>query len=183
MSINKVKSFEPLINSLVNTYFEILTPEQRADLVLRYMAMIYHESRGDNSAVGDGGKSYGLGQIYLPTFNEINQKYFSNKYKHSDILGNTQKAEELNLNFGVLVLKEKYKSYAYVLSDWAARLDMITKRYNGSGSKAEQYLLAVKEIEQKYFKKPGGTAPTIAGGNSFFIFLIAGLAVSFFFRR
>ncbi|MCC6550200.1 MAG: transglycosylase SLT domain-containing protein [Ignavibacteriaceae bacterium] len=180
----KVKSFEPLIRKYITVYFEILTPAEKEDLVRRYMSQIWQESQGNNAAIGDGGKSYGLGQIYFPTFNEINAKYFNSKYKHADILGSTAAAAELNIHFGILVLKEKYKSYAASLPEWPARLDMMTRRYNGSGSKAESYLQKVKKINREQFPPDGGlhpvTAPIVAGGSMLSVFLIAGLAVSFF---
>lgn len=183
----KVKSFEPLIRKYITIYFEILTPAQKEDLVRRYMSQIWQESAGNNTAIGDFGKSYGLGQIYRPTFNEINAKYFNSKYKHADILGSTAAAAELNIHFGILVLKEKYKAYAASLPEWPARLDMITKRYNGSGAKAESYLAKVKKINREQFPPDGGLppepAPILAGGSMLSVFLIAGLAVSFFFRR
>ncbi|MCK6613030.1 MAG: hypothetical protein L6Q47_02240 [Ignavibacteriaceae bacterium] len=181
--VNTVKSFEPIIRKYVNTYFEILTPAEREDLVRRYMAMIYHESRGNNAAKGDNGRSFGLGQIYLPTFTEVNGKYFNGRYKHSDILGKTPAAEDLNIHFGILVLKEKFKAYAYGLKDWTSKLNMITKRYNGAGQKAEDYLKTVQAIEKKYFAPGAGGIPIMAGNSAIMIFLLSGIALSFFFRR
>jgi hypothetical protein len=93
-------------------------------------SIAWQESRWNPNAVGDGGKSFGMMQIYTSAHPDYN-------------VGEGQRNPSYNIEYGAKFLRSLYDRYG----SW----EKAVERYNGSGPQAQKY---ASSVMNNYRNKP-----------------------------